>query len=97
TPLAYIRGLEGYLTAIAAPVTQYNTGATQAMNVGVVPPRARIRSHEIHTGSGRQAIQIEDFGAGDQVIRVRESVQAPLKLLRLKVPGEQQHIGSLTT
>ncbi|OQR74912.1 hypothetical protein BIW11_00873 [Tropilaelaps mercedesae] len=79
------------VTVAAAPAV---TVAAAPGNVGVVahaPPR-KVQTHEVHTGSGRQAIRIEDFQAGDQVIRVHEAPQAPPQVAQVAVPGEQHHI-----
>ncbi|OQR74913.1 hypothetical protein BIW11_03337 [Tropilaelaps mercedesae] len=78
----------------AAPAIAVRSAPVQAVNVGVVAaaPTAGIRSHEVHTSSGRQAIRIEDFQAGDQVIRVHEGPQAAPQVAQIAVPGEQHHV-----
>ncbi|OQR74911.1 hypothetical protein BIW11_08768 [Tropilaelaps mercedesae] len=76
-----------------APALTHATPA-QAVNIGVVATAGTpsVRSHEIHTGSGRQAIRIEDFQAGDQVIRVHEGPQAAPEVSQIAVPGDQHHV-----
>jgi len=83
-----------YATAHHAPVVAAPVVAAP-VKVGVIataPAATAVKSHEIHTGSGRHAIRIEDYQAGDQVIRVHEGAQAPPQVAQVQVPGEQHHI-----
>jgi len=77
----------------AAPAVSY-AAAAQPVNLGVIATAGAptVRSHEIHTGSGNTAIRIEDFQAGDQVIRVTEGPQAGPQVAQVQVPGEQHHV-----
>ncbi|XP_003739476.1 uncharacterized protein LOC100899957 [Galendromus occidentalis] len=84
------------IAVAAAPVQQIAVAPApaQAVNLGVVAtaPAGGVRTHEIHTGSGRQAIRIEEVQAGDQIIRVHEAPQAGPQIAQVRVPGEQHHI-----
>lgn len=77
----------------AAPAVSY-AAAAQPVNLGVIATAGAptVRSHEVHTGSGNTAIRIEDFQAGDQVIRVTEGPQAGPQVAQVQVPGEQHHV-----
>ncbi|XP_028969118.1 cuticle protein-like [Galendromus occidentalis] len=79
----------------AAPVARVAVAAAPVARVSVAAaaaPAPAVRTHEIHTTSGRQAIRIEEVQAGDQVIRVHEAPQAGPQISQIRVPGEQHHV-----
>ncbi|XP_022649457.1 calphotin-like [Varroa destructor] len=79
--------------AAAAPNVAVSAPA-QPVNVGLIGTAGApaVRLHEVHTGSGRQAIRIEDYQSGDQIIRVHEGEQAAPEIAQIAVPGEQHHV-----
>ncbi|XP_028969116.1 fibroin heavy chain [Galendromus occidentalis] len=89
-----ISAAPAYSTISAAPAISTVGVSAAPVNVGVISAggAATVRSHEIHTGSGNQAIRIEDFQAGDQVIRVHEGPQEGPQVAQVQVPGEQHHV-----
>ncbi|XP_028969120.1 uncharacterized protein LOC114828609 [Galendromus occidentalis] len=79
-------------TVSAAPAVSLSAAAPANLGVIATGGAPTIRTHEIHTGSGNQAIRIEDFQAGDQVIRVHEGPQEAPQVAQVQVPGEQHHV-----